>query len=209
MSPTKNQPDLTQLPPLPDDPDGEETEAPETENPPSRTRASGRRRGRRAARSSTYSSASSEAGKRGQQLRQIRDELDQAFVLIGSLITPIAPVTGATLVGKGPNGSSIVVSLAKRDERVLRALLAAAHFAVYGELAMFVGTIGVAVGVDIYRQSEGKSGVNPNSLMARRMVGDDILSTVFAVERSSNGTHPQPSSPAVPSGWPAPASPAG
>jgi hypothetical protein len=192
MSP-RHQLQLDELPPLPDEiPEEEEETEPDQAIPTQRGKR--RRRVHRAGASSTSSSAG-EAGRKGAQLKQIGQELDQAFTLIGAAITPLVPVTGAVLVARGPMGSDIVCKIARKDDRVLAALVAISRYAVWGELAMFVGTIGIAITIDLGQQS-------PNSMIARRLIGDDILATVYADR--SNGSSPTPPHPqtAVPSGWP-------
>jgi hypothetical protein len=193
MSP-RSRPQLDELPPLPEEIPEEEEPETEPDNPiPIQRNGRRKRRVHRAAASSTSSSV--EAGRKGQQLKQIGQELDQAFTLIGAAISPLVPVTGAVLVARGPMGSDIVCKIARKDDRVLAALLAISRYAVWGELAMFVGTIGIAVTIDLGQQS-------PNSMIARRLIGDELLQTVYA-ERS-NGSSPTPPAPqqSVPAGWP-------
>src|SRR5438034_8692276 len=101
---------MEELPPL-------EAETPE----PARRQRAGpaKRRAHRAARSSTSSSDTKES-----RLKQIGADLDQTFVLLGTALTPFLPVTGTTLIVRGPQGSDIVCNIARKDERVYRALLA-------------------------------------------------------------------------------------
>lgn len=174
---------LEELPPLDDEP---------PTRPAAKAPAKPGKRGRRVGRSSTSSSESREG-----QLKRIGAELDQAFVLLGSAATPFLPVTGTILVARGPVGSDIIIKIARKDERVFRALLAISQYTVWGELAMFVGALGIAVTVDLGQTS-------PNSFIAQRMIGTDILQAVYG--NRANGSQPEQPISAVPAGW-APTSP--
>jgi len=171
---------LDDLPPL----DSEEP----TPKPPRQRSARGKRN-RPAARSST---SSSDGSSKEARLKAIRADLDATFVLLGTAATPFVPVTGATLVARGPQGSDIVINIARKNERVYQALLAVSQYAVYGELAMFIGALAIALTIDMGQTS-------PNSFIAQKMVGVDILSEVYGSQRS-NGSVP-PAAAAAPTGW--------
>lgn len=179
--------ELEELPPL-------ESEKPQERSVGKKPQpSSGRgKRGPRAARSST---SSSEGSSKEARLKQIGQDLDATFVLVGTALSPFAPVTGTTLVVRGPQGSDIILNIARKDERVFRALLAISKYAVYGELAMFIGALGIAITVDLGQQ-------DPNSFIVQRMLGGDILEQVYAQRARDSAAAPaqQPIS-AVPTGW--------
>lgn len=169
------------------------------EEPPAmpHRRAAPAKRGRRAVRSSTSSSGDSKEAR----LKQIRQDLDAAFVMLGTALVAVGAfrVTGTTMIARSGQGSDIVVNIARKDERVLRALLAVSKYAVYGDLVLFVGALAIALSVDVGAQS-------PDSFIAQRLIGQDILGEVYGNQRS-NGSGPSvPPGAGVPAGWgPAPA----
>jgi len=179
------------------EPEPELEELPPLEEPALREPQGKARRGQRGkpARRAVRSSTSSSEGSREGQLKRIGAELTEAFVLLGTVATPFVPVTGTTLVARGPLGSDIIIKIARKDERVFRALLAISQYTVWGELALFVGALGVAVTVDLGQ-------TDPSSFIAQRMIGPDILGAVYGARSSANGAgQGNPAAVAAPAGW--------
>jgi len=152
--------------------------------------ASKGKRGPRVVRSSTSSS-----GAREQSLKQIREDLTQAFVLSGTALVNFAPVSGTYLIARGPQGADIICNIARKDERVLRALMAVTRYAVWGEAALFVAGLGVAVTVDLGQQ-------DPNSFIVQRVVGVDILEEVYRGRSQQQNGSGAPAAATAPPGWP-------
>jgi hypothetical protein len=157
-----------QLPPLEELPELElEPELPE----PPPTRASKPR----AARSSTPSRgsrsanprASKSADSKGRALEQIRSGVEDMFVTTGTFCSPFLPVTGTVMIARGPRAADTVVSLCEQDARVMRAMLRFIRYNVYFECATVLGTLAVAVAVDV-----GQMG--PDGFIPSKLIGKEI-----------------------------------
>ena len=171
------EPELAELPPLAEAPGTEEGAEPDQQ--PSQPR---QRQSRTSGSSSASAGRRNRRGPKGppskaEQLGDIHQGLEDLFVAIGTVSTPILPTTGLTLVKRGPQGADAITNLAEKDARVYRALVRLLKYSAWAELTMFAACIAVAVAVD--------AGTIPaDNLIALRFLGEDVVGEV--VQRGSD-----------------------
>lgn len=195
MTETPELEELEELPPL------EEAEEPETSQRP-------RRRRRAKARTSASSSptSSSASAKPKDQFapsweKELRKGYHDAMVLVGGATILIMPVTGTVVVHRSDAMADVLVRLARTDERIRAALLAVLRYGTFLELLTIVGSIGLAVNVDFWLQSQGKRGVAPNNPAVGLLIGQEVQQVIAAATQQQSGETPPSANGQPVAGW--------
>lgn len=159
------QPSLDELEDLPPP----EEAMPELESPQEPTPAS-KRRGARSSTSSRGSRSARGAQKpdrKTSSLEEIRTGVEDMFITTGTFCSPFLPVTGTVMISKAPKSADTVVRLCEQDPRVMKAMLRFIRYNTYFEAATVLGTLAVAVAVDVGQMS-------PEGFIPTKIIGKEI-----------------------------------
>lgn len=133
--------------------------------------------------------------------KELRKGYRDAMVLVGGASMLLMPVTGTVVVHRAEPTADVLVRLARTDERIRAALLAVLRYGTFLELLTIVGSIGLAVNVDFWIQSQGKRGIKPDNPAVGLLIGQEVQQVIAAIEQQSGSTPPAANGAPVAAGW--------